>query len=128
MAWSERYGGDPEDYVGAHYREFGYSSVSVAKAALNMYLTESEVNRKEQEQRNQERQSGARETWRNRSGLSNSDFAKLILDVGTKVAQNNAEDAASAIDANWKRMSAEQQRRIQAWLEEHGVRYLPGRS
>lgn len=38
--WAETYGGDPEDYVRANYKKYGFSSQSAALSGLTMYQTE----------------------------------------------------------------------------------------
>lgn len=40
LAWAEKYGGDPETYVKAHYKDYNYSNQTQALAVLAMYQAE----------------------------------------------------------------------------------------
>ena len=40
LEWANKYGGDPETYVKAHYKDYGYSNQTQALALLTMYQAE----------------------------------------------------------------------------------------
>lgn len=99
-------GGDPEDYIKLHWKEYGYSSQTAALSGYKVYQTES--------------------SWESDGGYNTDYFRQAMNSLSTSLAQGNAERAASGIDSFWGKLSDAQKRQVQNLLGQYGLSYEEG--
>lgn len=100
-------GGDPEDYIKAHWKKYGYTSQTAALSAYNIYLTESE--------------------WEGNddggSSYNSAYFQQAMTSLNMMLAQGNAEGAINGIDSFWSKLNDAQKQQVQEALARYGYSY-----
>lgn len=96
-------GGDPEDFIKFHWKEYGYPSQTAALSGYNVYTTEND--------------------WETKSGYNSAYFRQAMTSLGTMLAQGNAEGAISGIESFWSKLNTAQKQQVQELLAQYGYSY-----
>lgn len=101
LEWASEYGGDPEDFVKANYKKYGYSSQTSALAALGMFQAEGGL------------------------GVSGDKYQAITRSLGEMLTNGRTANAIAYVDSLWGTLSSQQKKSLQSALGKYGLRYNP---
>jgi len=101
LEWANEFGGDPETFVKANYKKYGYTNQTAALATLGMFQAEGGL------------------------GVSDAKYQAIKRSLGEQLANGRTSNAVAYVESLWSSLSKAQKAQLQSTLAKYDLTFNP---